>query len=250
MNTIYDKLEIKERIMFNIALPKGSAILKTCLTNTATDAHLATAHYYFTRVLFPNKPPSEIVLADLPWVIIELLTMRKTHPTVVTLLSQMPCLNLDSGRHEYVLNCVVSNLPLDLKAINWDKVHLPTIRIQLVHYGTSSIFDVIMSCENPIREMLIRDKHSFVSSLVSSNRELLSHILDLGSESVFPVQEVRAKMVSFESLQSHMHSANNIKWVIDHLGVEAEVCVALLEHSAKFMYTPVFKYLIRQGYKL
>lgn len=239
-------------------LPQNAVGIKdlTDLTSTEQDEEVAVAHYYITRVLQKRKSPSDIVLQDVPFSISRFLEHNQTNPTVMALLHQMPNV-VFPVKQAYVqkpdlayelVKRIYGNLPINVEAIDWDQMVLYDIYIAVIHCGTPDTFDAFMSCENPVRSMILNlGNRCLHTELLARNHALLEHILGLDNNTFGSlVHNIRAHLVSYSCLKCAC--VKDIKWVMKHLGVQDDVCVALLQRAAEMMDLPMFKYLTQLGF--
>lgn len=242
--TLYDLLEIKDRIKLNMALPRCSVINTTSCTSKENDAKLAIVYRLFktnnvvlssamTAFLYTNRrDPTVMILIQGS----EALQKVQWKPTPSRQINQIKQEQTDAGSiiwadvGETDAECVVQALVLS---------------------GTPNVFNSCMSSDNFVRTHILKLSGMFVFALVNygNQRGLLAHVLTLPdpNECGFPVRSAREYLSRLTTMNIFRDSPKKLQAIINHVQCDQWVLNSVLQRAACDLHMTTVAMLLASG---
>lgn len=246
LGLLYDKLEISDRVRFNIALPKRLHISNTMCTTVENDEKLTVIHRFFQR-----RVRAPVTRGDMSYAMRRFFHDNNDDPTVVRVIKEFPQLSQLSRKTSTEPATLVRQGQLETCV--WADVEEEDVLLvqAMKERGTPAMFDSLMASDNGIRRCVLQNPYLFCFGIVNYRNRcgLLSHILQLGVNNPcnFPVESMKADLSSRRTLDIFLETPDKLKVIVDVVGVTSHVMDDLVEDAASKLLMPSLTYLLQAG---
>lgn len=248
LGLVYDMLDIRDRTKFNMAL-SSKTVVASSITTPENDLKLSIVHRFFSRRR--SITGSAVTRADVSTGMIRFMQQNACDPTVLRLIQASPELEYISCKPSFdTITEVRKQLLADVCTIRWADIQgdEDVIISAIESGGSPCMFDSCMATDNRVRARILLHAGSFAFALVNmmNTRGLLSHVMSLPNDSVFPVEETHGYLSSYRISSIFVNEPSKLRMIVD-IGIPPTVRDALLEDAARKLLMPSIKYLMSVG---
>jgi hypothetical protein len=251
---VYDKLEIRDRVTLNIALPKTHTIKKTTRTDSVKDKRLGIAWYYFKK-----RKPSVV-----PRYINELLLRYHDDPTAQDILNglkqqQQNNISTTTNTQDAMVKqmSALTQLESDIvgKTVDASRVHLypcvpldTTAKQRLLEavatHSTPAILDKMIGIPvtHGILLAIFSQTHSLFTIINQGTKELMKHIL--AKQKALGITSAQLEYVP-QTLKLFCRLAP-IKTIMEHFVVSVDIKKKALEYYIEMCWFDCAEYMMRE----
>lgn len=252
---IYERLEIKERIMYNSTVPREAAV--TISRDHEKEKKLAVLHRYVERKVRLGGGAA-LTPESLSQSMHDFIHQNYHDPTVTHALRHIPYIRpptIALSPMERLVTLIRAKELFGTAGIQWDAIQdIYRVVWEMTTHGTPAIFDAMMATSNPFSAAVLASPTMFMKDLLwHSNPEgLFSHIMQSRVSSSDGIAHHLPKLRAYLTTIAHqfLPYRENMRAILDNVPMERVRLVQIMEAAAREMRVETLDLLAEKGVTL